>query len=63
MTARTANASPAPVVEDAYDPGDYTVAEVQAYVRDHPDERETVLDAETAGKNRVTLVSWLEELE
>ena len=43
------------------DPGNATVAEVQAYVEEHPDRAEAVLEAETAGKNRSTLVNWLEE--
>ena len=40
-------------------PGEHTVDEVKAYVDEHPDERQAVLDAEAAGKNRVTLVDWL----
>lgn len=43
-----------------YDPGDFTVAEVQTYVEEHPDEATDIYDAEVAGKNRVTLVEWLE---
>lgn len=43
-----------------YDPAEHTVAEVEEYARDHPDEVETLLDAEEAGKNRTTLVSFLE---
>ena len=46
-----------------YDPGDYTVAEVQEYVEENPTEIQAVYDAEIAGKNRVTLVTWLEEFE
>jgi hypothetical protein len=44
-----------------YDPGEHTVDEVKAYVEAHPDERQAVLDAETAGKARSTLLAWLEE--
>lgn len=44
---------------DVYDPGDRTVAQVMDHVMDHPDERQAILDAEVAGKNRVTLVDWL----
>lgn len=43
-----------------YDPGAHTVAEVEAYVTAHPDERAAVLAAEKAGKNRATLVAALE---
>lgn len=44
-----------------YDPADHHVDEVKAYVEENPDEAEVVLQAETAGKNRSTLVAWLEE--
>jgi len=47
--------------EEEYDPGEHTVAEVQQYVTDNPDEVEAVYDAEVDGKNRSTLVTWLEE--
>lgn len=43
-----------------FDPGEYTVEEVERYVEANPDERQAVLDAELAGKNRTTLVGWLE---
>jgi hypothetical protein len=46
-------------VTPAYDPGDDTVADVQAYVDANPDQRAAVLKAEKAGKNRTTLVDWL----
>ena len=51
-------AAPAPKAEarEAFDPGDHTVAEVEAYLADHPDETAAVLKAEKAGKNRQTLV-------
>ena len=39
-----------------FDPGDHTVADVEAYLAEHPDERDAVLDAERAGKARVSLV-------
>jgi hypothetical protein len=39
-----------------FDPGEHTVAEVEEYLADHPDERDSVLGAERAGKNRSTLV-------
>lgn len=46
--------------EEAYDPGAHTIAEVQQYVTDYPDELEAVTAAEKSGKNRTTLVNWLE---
>jgi hypothetical protein len=52
-------APPGEVIPE-FDPGDHTVAEVEQYVADHPDQREAVLDAELAGKNRTTLVGSLE---
>lgn len=45
---------PAEPTGDAFDPNTHTVAEVNDYLDncDDPDERQRVLDAETAGKNR-----------
>lgn len=45
---------------EGYDPGDDVVADVQAYVEANPDQRATVFEAEKAGKNRTTLVDWLQ---
>lgn len=36
----------------AYDPSDATVAEVNAYLDEHPEDREAVLQAERDGKGR-----------
>ena len=59
---------PAEIEEDddeqtpaTFDPGEHTVADVLAYVAEYPDSRAGVLDAEKAGKNRVTLVEQLEQ--
>ena len=49
--------------EESFDPGDHTIDEVKEYVTAHAEEVEAVLEAESAGKNRVTLVDWLEEQE
>lgn len=38
-----------------YNPADHTVAEVVAYLDDHPEEASAVLAAEADGKARVTL--------
>ena len=48
-------------VGEPYDPGEYTVSEVQQYVAEHPDELSDVYESEVANKNRSTLVTWLEE--
>lgn len=45
-----------------FNPADSHVDEVKAYVEAHPGELAAVLEAERAGKNRSTLVSYLEEL-
>lgn len=45
-----------------YDPGAYTVAEVQDYVTANPDQAAAVRDAEAAGKARSTLLAWLDDL-
>lgn len=53
-----------PAVE--FDPGAHTIAEVEAYIEglDEDDvvaEVDRVTDAEIAGKNRTTLVAWLDD--
>lgn len=45
-----------PASEPGFDPGAHTVAEVQAYLAEHPDQTDTVLDRERAGKARTTLI-------
>ena len=45
--------------EGVYLPGEHTVAEVLAYVATHPDQRQSIYDAEEAGKARVTLLEQL----
>ena len=52
--------APAGASTQAYDPGEQTVADVQAHVEQNPDQRAAVLKAERKGKNRSTLVDWLE---
>jgi len=46
---------------DDFDPGEHTVDEVKAWVEANPDYATDVSEAEAAGKNRVTLVEWLDE--
>jgi hypothetical protein len=52
--------APAGAEPGGYDPGEDTVDDVKAYVEANPDQLQAVLKAEKAGKNRATLVSWLE---
>lgn len=46
--------------EEIFDPADYTVAEVEEYATENPDQIEDLIEAEEAGKNRSTLIAWLE---
>lgn len=46
-----------------YDPGAHTVAEVEQYVTDNPDQVEEVYALELEGKNRSTLIAWLEAFQ
>ncbi|UDL16221.1 hypothetical protein SEA_KOZIE_25 [Microbacterium phage Kozie] len=51
------NADDPEAVEDAgYDPAPQTVAEVQAYLAEHPDQTDFVLTRERGGKARVSLI-------
>ena len=43
-----------------FDPAAHTVSEVEDYVTANPDQRDAVLVLEEEGKDRVTLVAWLE---
>jgi hypothetical protein len=48
-----------PAVEEpaeAYDPSDYNVPEVLDYIEEHPDERDAILAAESAGKGRTSIL-------
>jgi len=45
---------------DDFDPGEHTVDEVKAWVEANPDYAADVSEAEAAGKNRSTLVDWLD---
>ena len=57
-----ADAAPEPQTDEvteesaAFDPSAHTVAEVQQYIAEHPDQRDAVLDAEADGKARVSLL-------
>ncbi len=41
---------------DGFDPGAHTVAEVEQYLDDNPEERDRVLEAEASGKARRSLL-------
>ena len=45
--------------EGDFDPGKNTIEQVKKYVTDHPDQVQTVYDAEAAGKGRQSLLDWL----
>ena len=60
VAAGTNNPDPASDA-DAFDPGAHTVADVEAYLDEHPDEIDRVLEAERAGKNRTTLLNLYED--
>jgi hypothetical protein len=61
LGGRAAPVVDAPTSEPAaYDPGEFTVADVQTYVDGHADELDAILAAERAGKDRTTLIDWLE---
>ena len=49
----------AEVPVEEFNPYNFTVAEVKEWVTAHPDQRDEVLAAEAAGKNRSTLTEWL----
>ena len=51
--------SPPVAVVDEFDPLTSSVMSALAFVREHPEERDRVLAAERAGKNRVTLLHAL----
>jgi hypothetical protein len=47
--------------EETFDPADYNIAQVKDFVEANPDLRADVLASEEAGKNRSTLIEWLNE--
>jgi len=52
--------SETPAPADDYDPADHHVVDVIAYIDEHPDARERVLQLERDGKARVSLIAALE---
>jgi hypothetical protein len=57
---RAPAADPQSTDVDPSNPGNYTIAVIEAWVDAHPSEADEVLEAEEAGQQRVTLVSWLQ---
>jgi hypothetical protein len=47
---------PDPQQSDVFDPGAHTVAEVNDYLAEHPEDADRVLQAEADGKARVSIV-------
>lgn len=47
--------------DTGFDPADHTVEDVKAYVEANPDEAELVFAAEAEGKDRSTLIAWLND--
>jgi hypothetical protein len=45
-----------PPPEGGYDPGEYTVEQVNTWLEKHPDQRDAVLAAEGAGKARAGIL-------
>ena len=56
ITAGGEGTQPAVPSPGGFDPSGHTVADVQAYLADHPDETDAVLALERQGKNRASLV-------
>lgn len=60
LTARADEPAEPTSEPEAFDPGDHKVEDVQAHVEANPDELDAILAAERDGKNRSTLIEWLE---
>lgn len=45
----------------SFDPADHTVGEVKTYVNENPDKADAVRLSESGGRQRVTLIEWLNE--
>lgn len=45
-----------------YDPADHTVEEVKAYIGEHPEQADAILELELNGKARSGLLSFIENL-
>jgi hypothetical protein len=58
----TAYADGTQTVAASFDPSQHTIAEVQDYVTANPDQASAVRAAELAGKNRSTLLAWLDQV-
>ena len=56
VAERDSGAADSIAVDEGYDPSAHTVAEVQQYLADNPDQSGYVLDRERSGKARTTLI-------
>lgn len=45
---------------EEFDPADHTIDDVKAYVEANPEEAADILSMEEGGKDRSTLIEWLE---
>jgi hypothetical protein len=59
-TPGTTSVTIADITTAEFDPGEYTIADVEAYVTANPDQTQAVRVAEAAGKGRSTLLGWLD---
>lgn len=59
-TAWAAGAALLAADAESFDPGEHTVADVLAYVEEHPDQKAAVRKAERKGQGRVTLLRSLD---
>lgn len=50
-------------VSDVYDPGDYKISQVLEFAESHPDMIGELIESESNGKNRSTLLAKLEEMQ
>ena len=46
--------------DDEFDPSKHSVEDVKAYVEANPDYAADISEAEASGKNRSTLIEWLD---
>lgn len=53
---------PPPLPPSGFDPAENTVEEVQRHVVNHPDEAQVIAEAEAAGRNRSTLMSFFADI-
>ena len=57
QAAAAVDPSDAPPADDLFDPALFTVAEIAAYLEQHPDEVDAIVAAEKAGRGRYGVVA------